>query len=63
MPGLFLLIMRIVLFWVHVDREAQSRQKNKFGMSLQYLKENIKDEVYFLFAGKHQKFLHTDTIV
>ena len=45
----------IVSFWVFVARHGQSTQ-NQFTMSLQYLKENLKDEVGFLPADKRQKF-------
>ena len=31
--------------------------------SLQYLKENMKDEVDFLFADKRQRFIQSDTII
>ena len=37
-------------------------QNNKFAIFLHYLKENLKDEVNFLPADKHQRFLQTDTI-
>ena len=37
--------------------------QNKFDISLQYPKENMKDQVDFLHAGKRQKFLQIDTIV
>ena len=36
----------IVSIWVCVPRHAQSTQ-NKFELSLQYLKKNVKDEVGF----------------
>ena len=36
---------------------AQSIQNNKFTISLQYLEENVKDEVDFLPGGKRQRFL------
>ena len=35
----------------------QSSQNSKFAMSLQYLKKEVKDEVDFLHADKHQSFL------
>ena len=38
----------------------QSFQNNKFGMSLQYLKKEVRDEVEFLHAGKHQSSLQVD---
>ena len=31
-------------------------------MSLQYIKEEVSDEVNFLHADKHQSFLQVDTI-
>ena len=30
---------------------------------MQYLNENVNDEVYFLSADKHQRFLQIDTII
>ena len=42
---------------------AQSTQENKFTISVQYFKENMKDEVDFLPADKHQRFLQIDTII
>ena len=42
---------------------AQSTQKNKFTISLQYLKENVKDEVDFLPADKRQRFLQVNAII
>ena len=38
----------VLSFWVCVAKHAQSTQNNKFAISLQYLKENVKDEVDFL---------------
>ena len=43
--------------------KAQSTQTSKFTISLQYLKENVKDEVDFLPADKHQIFLQIDSII
>ena len=39
--------------WVCVSRHAKSTQNNTFTTSLQYFKENAKDEVDFLHAYKH----------
>ena len=50
------------MFWVCVAKHAQSTQNNKFAISLQYVRENLKDEVDFLPADKHQRFLQIDTI-
>ena len=46
-----------------VARHAQSTQNNKFTISLQNLKENVKDEVDFLPADNHQSFLQIDTVI
>ena len=43
----------IVSLWVCVARHAQGTQNNKFAISLQYLKENVKDEVDSLPGDKH----------
>ena len=45
--------MLIVSLWMCVPRQAQSTQNNKFAISLQYPKENVKDEVDFLPPDKH----------
>ena len=50
-------------YLVCVARHVQSTQNNKFLMSLQYLKEHVKDEVDFLPADKHQRVLQIDTII
>ena len=53
------------IFWVCVTRNAQNTQNNKFAIlaiSLQYLKENVKDKIDFLSAGKLQRFLQIDAI-
>ena len=39
---------------------SQSSQNSKFSMSLQYLKKEVRDEVEFLDADKHQSFLQVD---
>ena len=41
-------------------KRSQSYQKSKFLMSLQYLKKEVRDEVDFLHADKHQSFLQVD---
>ena len=46
-----------------VARRAESTQNNKFTISLQYLKENVKNEIDFLLAYKRQSFLQIDTII
>ena len=53
----------IVLVWVCIARHAQGNQNNKFVISLQYHKENVKDEVDFLSADKPQRFLQSDVII
>ena len=52
----------LVSFWVCVTRLVQSTQNTKFAISLQYVKENGKNEAGFLLADKHQRFLQIDTI-
>ena len=41
-------------------KHFQSSQNSKFAVSLQYLKKEFKDEIYFLHADKHQSFLQVD---
>ena len=53
----------IVSLWMCVARHAQSTQNNKFAISLQYLKENIKDELDTLPGDKTQRFLQIDNII
>ena len=58
------IIYKLILsLWVCVARHAQSTQSNKFVISLQYLKENVNDEVDSLPANKHQRFLQSGTII
>ena len=52
----------IISLWVCIARKAQSTQNNKFTISLQYLNENVKDEVNFLPAAKREGFLQVDNI-
>ena len=52
----------VIVFWMCVTRLAQSTQNNKFAISVQYLKKNRKNEVDFLLADKHQRFLQNYTI-
>ena len=44
-------------------KHSQSYQNSKFAMSLQYLKKEVRDEVDFLHADKHQSFLQGNTII
>ena len=53
----------IVSPWVCVVRHAQSIQNNKFTISLQYFKENVKDKVDFFPADKRQRFLPIDSTI
>ena len=46
-----------------VARHAESTQNNKFTISMQYLKENVKNKVDFLLAYKPQSFLQIDNII
>ena len=51
----------IPLFLVAIPRHVQSTQNNKFSISLQCLKEQGRDEVFF-HADKQQIFLLGDTV-
>ena len=52
----------IVSLWVCGARQVQSTKKKKFKVSLlQYLKENMKNEVDFLPAQKHCSLSQVDT--
>ena len=53
----------ILSFYVCVARHAQIAQNNKFAISLQYLKKEMRDKVYFLHAVRHESFLQTDTMI
>ena len=48
---------------VCVARYVKSTQNNKFTISLQYLKENGKNEIDFLTADKLQWFVEIDFII
>ena len=45
----YLLLMSII-------KHSQSSQSNKFTISLQHLKKEVRDGVYFLHADKHESF-------
>ena len=47
----------ILSFWMYLTEHSQITQCNKFAITLQYLKKEISDEVDFLHADKHQRFL------
>ena len=53
----------IVSLWECVARHPESIQNNNFAISLQYLKENMKDGVEFLSADKHQRFVRIGIII
>ena len=50
----------ILRFLMGMAKHSQSFQNNKFAMSLQYLKKEVRDAVDFLQADKHQSFLQVD---
>ena len=50
----------ILWFLMGMVKHSQSYQNSKFAMFLQYLKEDVRDEVDFLDADKHQSFLQVD---
>ena len=41
-------------------KHSQSSQNNKFANFLQYLKKEVRDQVDFLYAEKHQSVLQVD---
>ena len=43
-----------------MDKHSQNSRNSKFAMSLQYLIKEVRDEVDFLHADKHQSFLQVD---
>ena len=49
--------------WKCVARHAQSTQNNKFVISLQYLKENVKHKVDFLHADEHESLLQVNSMI
>ena len=51
---IFLQSDTIIIGWM--NNHSQSTQSNKFAISLQYLKKEIRDGVHFLHADKHQSF-------
>ena len=53
----------VVSLWVSLARQTQSTKNNQFTISLQYLKESMKDEADFLLAGKCWRFFQIDTII
>ena len=50
----------ILWFLMGMMKNSQSSQNSKFAISLQYLKKEVRDEVDFLHADKHQSFLQVD---
>ena len=44
-------------------RHAQITQNNKFALSLQYHKKEVRDEVDILHANKCESFLQVDTMI
>ena len=48
---------------VIVARYAQITQDNKFAISLQYLKKELRDEVDFLHVDNYESLLQIDTMI
>ena len=46
----------IISLLLGMIKHAQYTQSNKFSISLQYLKKEVTNGVYFLYADKHQSF-------
>ena len=57
------LCKQIASLWVCEARHAETTKNNKFAISFQYPKENVKDKVDFLLANTHQTFLQIDAII
>ena len=47
-------------FLMGMTKNSQSSQNSKFAITLQYLKKEVRDEVNFLHADKHESFLQVD---
>ena len=45
-----------------VIKHSQSTQSNKFAISLQYLKKEVRNGVHFLHADKHQSFYKLELV-
>ena len=48
---------------MRVSRHAQITQNNKFAISLQYLKKEVRDKLDFFHADKRESFLYIDTMI
>ena len=46
----------LLSFLLGMIKYSQSTQSNKFAISLQYLKKEVRKEVHFLYADEHQSF-------
>ena len=44
-------------------RDSQIIQNNKFAILLQYLKKEVRDEVYFFYADLHEAFVQVSTMI
>ena len=47
---------KVILSLMGIIKHSQSTQRSKFKISLQYLKKEVRDGIYFLHADKHQSF-------
>ena len=57
-------LQQVVDITLGVGSQAYIKYRNnKFAISLQYPKENVKDEVDFLLVDNRQGFLQIDTII
>ena len=50
------------MFLVSEDRNAQNTLNNKFTISLQYFKKEVRDKYDFLHEDKHQSFEEAGSI-
>ena len=47
---------KVILSWIGMIKHYESTQNNKFAVSLQYLKREVRDGVHLLDVDKHQRF-------
>ena len=56
----YCLLQTDIMILIGMVKHSQSSQNSKFVMSLQCHKKEVRDEVDFLHADKHQSFLQVD---
>ena len=51
-----------IMVLIGMVKHSQSSQSSKFAMALQYLKQEVRDGVHFLYADKHQNSIQFGSI-